>query len=88
MKNGPFFYINTPSLSMLPPIQRMKTKRIRLTTHLNSSRKADCENAVCFLYVPNLVHSSLYNIIKLVNERGAERDGTCLIKAIRVTVRS
>ena len=57
-----------------------ETKRIELTTHTNSSRKADCENTACFFYAPVLVHILLYNRTEQLNKRESGRDGICLIK--------
>lgn len=76
------------AFTMLALYLMEETKRIELTTHTNSSRKADCESTVCFFYVPNLVHILLYNRTEQLNKRESERDGICLIKIIRVTVHS
>ena len=57
-----------------------ETKRIELTTHTNSSRKAYCENTACFFYAPILVHILLYNRTEQLNKRESGRDGICLIK--------
>ena len=68
------------AFTMLALYLMEETKQIRLTTHTNSSRKADCENTACFFYAPILVHILLYNRTEQLNKRESGRDGICLIK--------
>lgn len=68
------------AFTMLALYLMEETKRIELTTHTNSSRKADCESTVCFFYVPILVHILLYNRTEQWNKRESERDGICLLR--------
>lgn len=63
------------AFTMLALYLMEETKRIRLTTHTNSSRKADCENTACFFYAPILVHILLYNRTEQLNKRESGRDG-------------
>ena len=63
------------AFTMLALYLMEESKRIELTTHTNSSRKADCENTACFFYAPILVHILLYNRTEQLNKRESGRDG-------------
>ncbi len=78
---GKFFYIKNDLVFNTISYLANENTKIRLTTHTNSSKKAGCENAVCFLYVPELLHSLLHNTMEWISEK-SEYDGICLIKII------
>ena len=72
-------YQKHPHSQCIPYLTKENT-RIRLTTHTNPCKKADCENTACFFYAPILVHILLYNRTEQLNKRESGRDGICLIK--------